>query len=221
LEQKATKKQAGAALSSKEDQPSFKAGEASSGPPLLPPRQLDDLRLVDQGASLSFRLVPADSSDQLRFVLTLKAAERSIWREVEHRWTNTLPLLFAFYSDGKAVKQHLSSFEKWGGAIRSEKLVERGHEKRWSLLVDLKSLDAILENRQPHELALVAVFSERQHEGFFDKDKGSQKLKKRVQEREDRLVEPQVPQTAIVVRSNVVYLTRSGDRWKIGRTSGR
>ena len=205
VEEKTTEKRNKPAKPSHDGKPPAKP-EKASGPPLSPPKRFDDLPLVDQGATLSFSASPADSPDHVRFSLTLKAAERTVWREVEHRWTNTLPLLFAFYADGKAVKHRLTGFGKEGGVKQSVAVAEKGHERLWSLLVNLTSLEAILENRQPREIQLVAVFSERQHEGYFE----SSKLR-----RGDGIAEPEVPQTAIVVRSNVVRLKRSADHWEI------
>ena len=112
LEGKAAEKQDGSATPGRDHQPPVKAEKAGSGPPLSPPKRLDGLPLVDQGALLCFRVSPAESPDRVRFSLTLKAAERTVWREVEHRWTNTLPLLFAFYADGKAIQRRLTRFEK-------------------------------------------------------------------------------------------------------------
>ncbi len=165
---------------------------------------------MDQGASLSFSVSAADSPDCLRFSLTLKTTDRTVWREVEHRWTNTVPLLFAFYADGKAVTHRATSFEKMGGASHSEKLAEKGHEKTWLLLVDVKSLEAILEDRHPSEIETVAVFSERQHEGYFEGGKW---------ELRDKIIEARVPQTAIVVRSNVVRVKSQAGQWKVVTSS--
>ena len=170
-----------------------------------PPKRLDDVPVADQGASLSLSVSPAESPDHVRFSLTLKAAERTVWREVEHRWTNTLPLLFAFYADGKAVTLRLRAFDKSGGVKQSHEVAEKGRERAWSLLVDLKSLEAILESRQPRELEIVAVFSERQHEAYYE----GQKLRPG-----SGMIESRVPRRAIVVRSNVVRLKRLAERWK-------
>ncbi len=209
LEGKAAEKQDGSATPGRDHQPPVKAEKAGSGPPLSPPKRLDGLPLVDQGASLCFRVSPAESPDRVRFSLTLKAAERTVWREVEHRWTNTLPLLFAFYADGKAIQRRLTRFEKGGGARQSAKVADKGRERSWSLLVDIKSLEAILESHQPREIEVVAVFSERQHEGYFDKSKLRDG---------QGIVESEVPQTAIVLRSNVVRLKRSAGGWEIVNT---
>lgn len=214
LEENAAKEQTGSGKPKEGVHPPTNHDNVTQGPPLSPPKRLDDLPVTDQGASLSFSVSSAGSPDRLRFSLTLKAAERTVWREVEHRWTNTLPLLFAFYADGKAVKHTLTEFLKWGGSKQSEKVVEKGREKTWSLLVDAKSLEAILENRHPSELEIVAVFSERQHQGYFERQHEGHD-KRQYQQHHNGIIESQVPQTAIVVRSNVVRLKRSAGQWEI------
>jgi hypothetical protein len=169
---------------------------------------LDDLPILDQGAWLSFSVAPAETADRLRFSLTLKSSARTVWREVEHRWTNTLPLLFAFYADGQAVIKHPTSVGKFGGTTQSEELVKRDGQKNWSLMVDAKSIGAILENTDASELSIVAVFAERQHEGYTGN--GPNPIA-------DSLIEAQVPRAAIVVRSNVVRLKRSAGKWEIAK----
>lgn len=205
LEEKAAKEQTASAKPKQNVQIPANQENATQGPPLLPPKRLEDLPVVDQGASLSLNVAPADSPNRLRFSLTLKAAERTVWREAEQDGsTNTVPLLFAFYADGKAIA-HRATISGLPSGHWSHELVTKGGKKTWSLLVDAKSMETILENRQPSELAIVAVFSERQHQPYRE---GEELLESAT------IDEPQVPQTAIVVRSNVVRLKQSAGRWE-------
>jgi hypothetical protein len=208
LEEKIVSKTTGQAEHASPGQLSDRNQPAGGGPPLAPPKQLDDLPILDQGAWLSFSVAPAETADRLRFSLTLKSSARTVWREVEHRWTNTLPLLFAFYADGQAVIKHPTSVGKFGGTTQSEELVKRDGQKNWSLMVDAKSIGAILENTDASELSIVAVFAERQHEGYTGN--GPNPIA-------DSLIEAQVPRAAIVVRSNVVRLKRSAGKWEIAK----
>lgn len=68
-----------------------------------PPDTLDDVPLTNQAASLTLEIKPSANQHVLHLMLTLKAQERTVWRELEHRWTNIIPFLFAFTVDGKPI----------------------------------------------------------------------------------------------------------------------
>ena len=64
------------------------------------PKNIESLSLKNQGASLQFQISNGINEKELILHITLTANERAIIREVEHRATNTLPFLFAFFLDG-------------------------------------------------------------------------------------------------------------------------
>ncbi len=180
------------------------------------PEVIEDLPLSDQGASLSLEIMPGKSRRTLHFVLELKAGERPLWREVEHRHTNILPFLFAIYSDEKAVVVKEPQDPFWavheGGIKAITPLVAAGGTKRWDLTVDAKSLNKIVQERSFRNIAVVAVFSERQHQGggqwrgMITRASGDERLVNQYEQYKG----PQV-----LVRSNTVRLASRRGRWVV------
>lgn len=150
-----------------------KAQESDDGGYCLPdpppyPKRLEDIPLEDQGVRLTLTASVAEEPSTMLLTLTLTSRDKPVRREVEHRWTNTLPLLFAFYVDGKAVVVPSNGFEKFGGVAYMVPLVEKGGTKTWNLKANALSLRSLLPDSRPHELAVAAAFSNRQHEGYFE-----------------------------------------------------
>ena len=101
--------------------------------------------------------------------LTLESKDMPIQRQVEHRWTNTLPFLFAFWVDGQAVTVPLTSFNKAGGVAWMTPLVEKGRrEKMVGQSQFPVSLRRLLPDARPHSLSVAAAFANSQHEGYFE-----------------------------------------------------
>ena len=143
--------------------------------------------------------------------LRLKSSEKEIFREVEHRWTNALPFLFAFYVDGKAITIQSTGYGKMGGANRIIRLVESGAARTWELRLDSKSLRSLLPDSGPHDLCMIAAFSDRQHEGYFsDEEQAITRIA-------NPLVSSEKPigQKQVVVRSGVACLKWSGTEWMV------
>ncbi len=145
--------------------------------------------------SLHLELRNGDRPDTIRFVMRLRAGARPLWRETEHRWTNTLPFLFAFRVDGNPVFRTLDGWGKFGGISRFRKVAAKGATRTWSVDVSRASLAALFGAQPPSVVEIVAVFSETQHEPWAGPDHARP------------LVDPQralpVPVQPIVVRSNV------------------
>lgn len=174
-----------------------------------PSQSLPALASSDQGASLGFEIHPA-TNGLLRFVLTLEAQDRNVWREVEHRWTNITPFLFSFFADGKAVRpKGPDSLGKFGGVNSMIMLVEKGKARTWKLTVDSKTILALLSSTGVEELTVVAAFSEYQQTypgGMFGED-GKPAFS-------DGFTGP-----PIVIRSNPVTVTYDGRIWKLANKS--
>ena len=168
------------------------------------PKKIGDVPLEDQGATLHLDVANGDTPVELVFTLKLTAGDRAVRREVEHRWTNVLPFLFAFFADGKPVSRELHSFDKMRGANQLVDLVPADGQKVWRLRVATESIDAIV-GADAKEVAIVAAFSERQHEGYFPGD-----IIARFEVWDLEHVAPQ-----ITIRSNVVRLMRSGRGWVV------
>ncbi|MGD0088864.1 MAG: hypothetical protein ABSE73_02990 [Planctomycetota bacterium] len=171
------------------------------------PKTIEDLPLIDQGASLQLTVQTTEVPSIFLLKLTLAAEKRTVWRELEHRWTNTLPFLFAFFVDGKALKREPQGFFKEGGANYLEPLVEKGKRRSWELRVDFSSIDSILPHPKVKTLHLVACFSERQHDGFAGPD-GPDPGR-------DIPQKEQYKGPQILVRSGVVRLERLDGKWKV------
>jgi hypothetical protein len=175
--------------------------------PTMPPypKSLEDLPLHDQGVRLS--LAVTSGADAVGMTLTLSSAERDVYREVEHRWTNALPFLFAFYVDGRAVVITQGQFGKIGGMNHADMLVKSGGSRVWTLRVDGRSLRSLLPDDAPHELCIATALSDRQHEGYV----GGQVAQ--------RLASPwplpqaQAGRRQVLVRSGVACLKWDGSKW--------
>jgi hypothetical protein len=170
------------------------------------PGRPQDLPEEDQGIRLSLNVRPADEPGLLLFTLRLKAGPRSAWREVEHRYTNTLPFLFAFYDEGQAVTVPVEGFARLGGINQATELVPAYGERAWELKVDEPSMRRLLSSplgATPRRLSITAVFSERQHQPDTLSDVPSDW-------KGDDL---KLPSRQVLVRSNTATLLWTGSRW--------
>lgn len=143
------------------------------------PSRVEDLPLENQGARLELAIHRTADPRVLEFVLTLTASERTVLREIEHRYTNVLPVLFAFYAEneGASVAQAVSvppqGVAREGGVNSWVPLVETGGKRVWALRVDTESLARFLPKPGPVHLGVVAVFCERQHWGYAGEDEAA------------------------------------------------
>ncbi|TET35382.1 MAG: hypothetical protein E3J72_11280 [Planctomycetota bacterium] len=169
------------------------------------PEKIEDIPLKDQGVSLKLTIHETQESSVLQFKLKLKTTERTVQREAEHRWVNLLPLLFAFFADGKAVKGKPGLINRMGGINREEKLADKGGHYIWDLKVDTKSIDNVVLGLNPESLIIVAAFSERQHENY--NENGRNYPRKVVWFKRAW----KIPQA--LVRSNTVMLVKENRRW--------
>ncbi len=169
------------------------------------PSCLEDIPLNDRGARLDFNVFATDDPHILRFVLNLGAGGRPIWREVEHRWTNILPFLFAFFQDGKALAQESVAWAKMGGANDYVRLAEKGELAVWQVNVDVRGIDSLLGSTNATTLHVVAAFSERQHEGYFGTNDICRPL--------DTVMSSEISGPQVVVRSKPVRLNRIAGKW--------
>lgn len=127
------------------------------------PVNLSDVPQRDRGAWLELTIEQGDA-DALLLALTLHAgAERPLWREHEHRWTNVVPFLFGLYADGVPVRVPWEGSGKMGGIQAFVSLAAAGETRRWRLRLERASLDALLGERAGQAIEIVAVFGERQH----------------------------------------------------------
>ena len=156
------------------------------------PESLSALPRNDQGATLDLIVQDSEAPGEWVMQLTLATTDRDIYREVEHRWTNITPFLFALFADGKAVRRELAGFSKMGGAMQWVALVEPGGQKTWTLRVATESIRALAGDKAK-EVAIVAAFSERQHEAYSP----GHPMHRNV------LISDSLPRPQIVVRSNV------------------
>jgi hypothetical protein len=168
---------------------------------LLPPKSVDDLRTVDQGCRLTLNLERDVDSTLLQLTLTLTARTRPIERTVEHRCTNALRFLFAIYADGEALTMHPGGFAR-GGAAHVVDLVAANSDRTWTIRAKGADFDAILHDRHPSEIAIVAAFCERQHK-FTDLDA-------RPYPHDERIESGPSAEGVILVRSNVATIQWNG-----------
>jgi hypothetical protein len=129
------------------------------------PTSIDDLSLDDQGSRLTLAISATDDPNILNMQLRLTAGRKPLFRQVEHRWSNTLPFLFAFYVDGQAVSIPSEGFGKLGGIVSLAPLIEAGQTGRWNVRVDAGSIRGLLPDSSSHVVSIVAAFSNSQHEG--------------------------------------------------------
>lgn len=140
-------------------------GEPAYQIPTTPPypQSLAALPMHAQGATLRLDAARSDETvDELILTLTLTAGERAIQREIEHRRTNTLPFLFALVADDQPVSCGSRGGIEQGGANKFVELVPAETSQSWKVRVALDSLREVLP-AGAREIAIVAVFSERQH----------------------------------------------------------
>ena len=131
------------------------------------PRRLADVPLEAHGVQLALNPVVRDvDTNSVVLELTLSSDRSLVEREVEHRYSNTLPFLFAFYADGKAIRVPSHGFRRWGGVRSMVPLVTANATRTWSVRVDGKSMRALLPDGHPHCLTIVAAFSNQQHIGY-------------------------------------------------------
>lgn len=172
------------------------------------PEKVKDLPLKDQGATLEFTIANTAKPNELVFTLSLTAGARSLKREVEHRWTNMTPFLFAFFTDGKAISKELPASGRIGGANDYWELVPPKSKREWRFKIDTKSIDSIVGS-ETRNLIIVAAFSERQHETYFAGDLLLEPLDMR-----DHI------DLQIIIRSNAVRIRRTAQGWESFATKG-
>ena len=118
----------------------------SDGPFFIPnppyPKQLDDLELENHGVSLRLDALVGEDPTTVLLNLKLESKDMPIQRQVEHRWTNTLPFLFTFSVDGQPVIVPSTNFDKDGGVAWMTPLVEKSGSRKWSVRVKAESLRA-------------------------------------------------------------------------------
>ncbi len=131
-----------------------------------PPKYLADVPLRDRGARLELSIEDGDAETLILSVTLHAGAERPLWREHEHRWTNVVPFLFGVYAGGVPVQVPWEGSAKMGGIQDFVELVAAGKSRRWALRLDRASLDALLGERGERRLELIAVFGERQHSSY-------------------------------------------------------
>jgi len=135
--------------------------------PVPYPERVDDLPVEDQGVRLDLAVRQGDEPDILEIFLTLRTSRRDVKREIEHRYTNVLPFLFAVFADGRAIAVPFKGWGRMGGINGWVDLVPKGQQKTWRLEVHTESLSRLLPEPAPKRVELVAVFYERQHQGFY------------------------------------------------------
>lgn len=168
------------------------------------PASIQDVQMSDQGASLILAIDP-NTNGLFRVTLRVDARRRDLWREIEHRWTDITPFLFAFFADGKPVRMESTGWSKFGGVKSMTRLAPKGGLYELNLTVDPSSIIALIPSTNFNELVIVASFGEYQHEAPRLKQNGAE----RPPISEDYSGPP------IIVRSNEVRLRRSGMEWTV------
>jgi len=175
--------------------------------PLPYPTTLSDVPTEDRGVRLSLNVFPGPDAATLALDMILSSEKRPVWREVEHRYTVIVPMLFTFLVDGKPLTLPGHGFAKDGGSQSSVQLISAGRgQRRWSLRVSTESIKKLLPDDRPHLISIAAAFSERQRVGlaaieledlggFFTPPKGHEG-----------------PQ--LLVRSNLALIQWTGKEWK-------
>ncbi len=178
------------------------------------PERLEEVPAKDRGIQLSLGVFTTRDPSLLVFELKLQTSDRPALRAVQHRWTNTLPFLFALYADRTAIAPVRSPrFGIIGGVNWSVELVPARALKAWRVTVNGSSILDYLPHKGPQTVHIVAAFGEAQHDCF---------LRERMK---DSRVVPGPQQTdheaGVVVRSNVVCLRWNGNRWHMPAPDGR
>ena len=165
------------------------------------PDTILDVPLKNQGASLTLEVRETESPMLLRLVLTLTARDRTVWRELEHRWTNIIPFLFAFTADGKPIgPKEAGNWSKFGGADWMTEVAPAGTSTTWQVALDTESIRTALKGISVKELTMVAAFSEYQHEVLSAIDLSDGRA----------LTEQEFKGPPITIRSNEARLTFDG-----------
>jgi hypothetical protein len=163
------------------------------------PHTPSDIPAAQHGVRLALAVRKANDPAILVFELTLSSEFFVLTREVEHRNTNVVPFLFSFYADGQAVWPFSEEPHGIiGGNSWMWPLVEKGGSKKWSYRVNKASIAQLLGRRRPGQLAVLAAFSQRQHDywgGFGD-----------LYPQGDMLTRAPDDPPQVVVRSNVVHI---------------
>ena len=177
------------------------------------PTRINEVKTNDRGVTLALDIKPV-SQTVLRFKMTLKSDQRTVWREIEHRHTDVVPLLFAIYIDGKpfnADKEQNGG--RFGGLPQSIQLIPAGGGKHdWSLQVDAASINKLLPDQSKHTVMFFAAFSEVHWMDFFNNPyefsiESTQRLESRISPPEGH----DGPQ--ILVRSNAAEIQWNGKKW--------
>lgn len=135
---------------------------------------------------------------KLELELTLTSSTPA-FREVEHRFTNVLLFLFALAVDRRSVVKEFTDWGRRGGGSGPMALISdaRGGTKRWRVRVDTSSLAAVAGlGDRPARLAIVAAFSDSQHDGLWHQGEGNPPDRR-----------------GVLVRSEPVSLTWDGRRF--------
>ncbi|MFO7902812.1 MAG: hypothetical protein ACQESR_30630 [Planctomycetota bacterium] len=111
------------------------------------PEKLTDLRTDDRGVRLSLSVRPYETNltawqGSLEILATISTKTLNVHREVEHRWANITPILFAFYSDDIAIATKSDSFGELGGTNYLVELAEPSHPHTWRLYLISVSVSA-------------------------------------------------------------------------------
>ena len=199
--------------------PATRPADAQLFPAALPyPHSVQDIALRDHGATLGLDISTTSDPTELLLILNLSSPDQPLMREVEAGWTNALPFLFSIFIDGRPVTVTATSSETSGGAFGADTpymipLVSQGSTKNWQMHLDARSLNAMLPDTRAHSVALVAAFSNRQHEVYFIGDGPS--LGSLVQPRGAK------PDSQILVRSQPVQLQWTGERWLVSNAQSK
>lgn len=128
-----------------------------------PAKLSKDMPLVDQGASLSFGILPLPEG-RLQFDLALEAKERDVFFQAEHRRNDITPFLFSYTGDGVAMDAEPDRGAIMGGVRSVHVLLKKGERSSWSFKVDPKNVLASFKGKDIAELSVVAAFSELRQE---------------------------------------------------------
>jgi len=168
------------------------------------PATIQDVQLSDQGASLILAINP-NTNGFFRVTLRVDARNRDLWREIEHRWTDITPFLFAFFADGKPIRVESEGWSKFGGVNGMTRLAPRGGFYELDLTVDPSSIVALIPSTNFNELVVIAAFGEYQHAAPGLNHRGAEKPR----------ISEDYSGPPIIVRSNEVRLRRSSVGWTV------
>lgn len=180
-------------------------------PAALPyPQRAEDIPLDDHGVSLEMNVSVSSDPDVLLLDLKLSSADQPLQREVQPRRTNALPFLFSICVDARPINIVATGGDSGSGGFGADlpymiPLLNRGASRTWQIRLDARSLAAMMPDARAHAVAIVAAFSNRQHEVYFADDGIPL----------DGLIQPRgaQPDSQILVRSEAVRLQWTGERW--------